>query len=42
MLQALSRTKCRQFARAVLKLEDESLRVEKAKQLALDILYGST
>lgn len=42
MLQALSRTKCRQFARAVLKLEDESLRVEKAKQLALDILYGGT
>jgi phosphoenolpyruvate-protein kinase (PTS system EI component) len=40
MLQALSRAQCSQFARAVLKIEDESQRVETAKQLALDILYG--
>ncbi|HMV36820.1 MAG TPA: hypothetical protein PKD60_13060, partial [Turneriella sp.] len=40
MLQALSRTQCSQFARAVLKIEDESQRVETAKLLALDILYG--
>lgn len=40
MLQALSRTQCSQFARAVLKIEDESQRVEKARLLALDILYG--
>lgn len=40
MLQALSRTQCSQYARAVLKIEDESQRVETAKLLALDILYG--
>ncbi len=40
MLQALSRTQLRQFARAVLKIEDEAQRVETARLLALDILYG--
>jgi phosphotransferase system enzyme I (PtsI) len=40
MLQALSRSQCKQFARAVLKIEDEAERVEKARLLALDILYG--
>jgi phosphoenolpyruvate-protein kinase (PTS system EI component) len=40
MLQTLSRSQCKQFARAVLKIEDEAERVEKARLLALDILYG--
>lgn len=42
MLQALSRLQCRQFVRSVLKIDDEQQRVEKAKLLALDILYGQT
>lgn len=40
MLQALSRAQCSQFARQVLRIDDESQRVETAKLLALDILYG--
>lgn len=42
MLQSLTRTQALHFAKAVLKVEDETERVEKAKLLALDILYGTS
>ncbi|MCS6971496.1 MAG: PEP-utilizing enzyme [Turneriella sp.] len=40
MLGALSREKASQFVRTLLKLPDSRKRVEKAKHLALGILYG--
>lgn len=42
MLQALTRSASTRFARTVLQIDDEAERVEKARLIALDILYGQT
>jgi phosphoenolpyruvate-protein kinase (PTS system EI component) len=42
MLQALTLDICKKFAREILKIDDEVERLEKARLIALDILYGQS
>lgn len=42
MLQALSATAAKQYVKQVLRIEDETERLDKARSLALEILYGGS
>lgn len=42
MLQALTLDTCKKFAREIMKIDDEAERLEKARLMALDILYGQS
>ena len=42
MLQAMSRHDAVQYAKLIMRLDDETARLETARSLALEILYGQS